>query len=420
MASRIVITGTGIICGLGRDAATVGRALRAGHSAIAPIRHWEAAGWPHRYAAEIADLDPRALVADRKSLKLLRRSHVLGLYAAAQAVEQAGFLGQRAALPAAAAAAFNDRSGIYVGSSGTTYQDQYDFLPLLARSEGDLVRFGRDLTAAVPPMWLLQSLPNNVLCHFGIQTGFTGPHACVVTHSTGGVLAVAEAAAALRDGLADRAVAVAHEAPLEPQTMRGYADLGVLARETVRPFDQGRDGTLLGEGAAALALEMAGTRGGAELGELLGSAEVSEGGALLGVRADGDGLARAMQLALAVAGCGPADIGMIVAHGNGTRASDASEAIAIRRVFGAAAPPVTSFKWALGHTLAAAAVLDTVLALDALAAGEVPGIATLRETDRSCQPLPVSRRPQRPRGRIALILSRGFAGTNAALVVRAA
>jgi len=147
---------------------------------------------------------------------------------------------------------------------------------------------------------------------------------------------------------------------------------------------------------------------------------VSEGGALLGVRADGDGLARAMQLALADAGCGPADIGMIVAHGNGTRASDASEAIAIRRVFGAAAPPVTSFKWALGHTLAAAAVLDTVLALDALAAGEVPGIATLRETDRSCQPLPVSRRPQRPRGRIALILSRGFAGTNAALVVRAA
>ena len=423
MRDEIVITGMGLICGLGHDAATVAQAVRDGRSAIAPIRQWESAGWPHRHAAEIDGLDPRALIADRKALKFLRRSHVLGLFAGTQAVEQAGWLGQRAALKGEAAAAFSDRSGIFVGAGGGAFQDQYDFLPALAGSGGELARFGAAVSASVHPMWLLQSLPNNVLCHLGIQTGFTGPHACFVTHSVSGVLAVAEAAAALRDGGVDRAVAVAHEAPIEPQSVQGFAGLGVLAVDTVRPFDRGRDGTLLGEGAAALACEggaAAAARGAPRLGALLGSGVVSEGEAMLGVRADGDGLARAIALALDDAGIAARAVGMIVAHGNGTRASDASEARAIRAVFGAAPPPVTSFKWAVGHTLAAAGLIDTVLALEALAAGVVPGIATLREIDPRCAPLPVSRHPQSPRSPIALILSRGFAGTNAALLVRGA
>ena len=111
---------------------------------------------------------------------------------------------------------------------------------------------------------------------------------------------------------------------------------------------------------------------------------------------------------------------MVVAHGNGTRASDVSEAAAIRSVFGAASPPVTAFKWAFGHLIAAAGIVDVVLALAALQRREVPGIATLARLDDDCADLRVSAAPQVPGSDVALILSRGFAGTDAALLVRAA
>ena len=111
---------------------------------------------------------------------------------------------------------------------------------------------------------------------------------------------------------------------------------------------------------------------------------------------------------------------MIVAHGNGTRPSDASEAAAIRTVFGAHPPPVTAFKWSFGHLIAAAGILETTLALEALAEGVVPGVGTLRELDPECAGLPVSADAQVPRSGVALILCRGFGGTDAALLVRVA
>ena len=130
-------------------------------------------------------------------------------------------------------------------------------------------------------------------------------------------------------------------------------------------------------------------------------------------------LARAMQLALEQGGLAPDTVGLVVAHGNGTRASDASETAALRRVFGSALPPITSFKWALGHSLAASATLDLVLALKALQRGIAPGIATLNELDPALAPLPVSAAPQQPRSDIALVCSRGFGSMNVALLVKA-
>jgi 3-oxoacyl-[acyl-carrier-protein] synthase-1 len=111
---------------------------------------------------------------------------------------------------------------------------------------------------------------------------------------------------------------------------------------------------------------------------------------------------------------------MIVAHGNGTPQSDASEAAALRHVFGAQCPPVTAFKWALGHLIAAAGILETTVALAALRRQTVPGIATLTSVAPECAGLALARTAQRPRSDIALIVCRGFAGTDAALVVRAA
>jgi 3-oxoacyl-[acyl-carrier-protein] synthase-1 len=131
-------------------------------------------------------------------------------------------------------------------------------------------------------------------------------------------------------------------------------------------------------------------------------------------------MVRAITQALDDAGLRAADVGMIVAHGNGTRQSDASEAVAIRTVFGDHGPPVTAFKWAFGHLIAAAGAIEAVLAFEALKVGVVPGIATLRERDPACAGIAVSASAQEPRSGVALILCRGFAGTNAALLVRGA
>jgi len=156
------------------------------------------------------------------------------------------------------------------------------------------------------------------------------------------------------------------------------------------------------------------------LGEFLGGAAATEAEGLLPIRDDGAGPAAAMQAALDATGLRPADVGMVVAHANGTRNSDASEAAAIHRVFGDSAPPVTGFKWAFGHLIAASGMLDCVLALEALRAGAVPGIATLGEVDPRIARIPVSATAQTPRSDIALVVARGFGGTNAALLLRAA
>ena len=283
--------------------------------------------------------------------------------------------------------------------------------------------FGRELANTVNPMWLLRTLPNNVLGHIGIKHGLKGSNACITNHSVGGTLAVIEAFEALRNGEADRAVAVGHETPIEPQMVLYYHGLGLLASEMLRPFDARHDGSLFGEGAGALMLETeasAAARNAAVLGQVLGGGYACEAQGLAAIRDDGDGVARAIQQALDDAKLAPAAVGMIVAHGNGTPQSDVSEAAAILRVFGDAPPPVAAFKWAIGHTIAAAGILETVLALAALARNVVPGIANLGALDPRCAGLTVSAAAQAPRSNVALILCRGFAGTNAALVVRAA
>lgn len=419
---KIVLTGTGAICAAGRTPDEIWDAVLGGRSAIAPLRQWDASHWPTQIAAEVTDYQPAKLLEDRKVLKLIRRTDVFGLYAAARAIERSGLIGHRDGLDADAAAAFNDRSAVYVGSSGGTYESQYDYFPLLTVAAGSLEVFGRELENTVNPMWLLRALPNNVLCHIGIRYGLKGANACITNHSVAGSMAVGEAVAALRAGEADRAVVVGHDALIEPQQVLYYQRAGLVTSETIRPFDANRTGSAFGEGAGALVLETdaaAAARGATVLGECLGSGATTDAQGLLAIRDDGDGLARAIAAALEDAGVTAADVGMIVAHGNGTRQSDASEAAAIRRVFGEAPPPVTAFKWAFGHLIAASGIAETVVGLRALREGVVPGIATLRELDPECAGMPVAATPRAPRSDIALVLSRGFAGTNAALLVRA-
>ena len=419
---RIVVTGSGAVCAAGMDPAAILDTLRGGRTAIGPIRQWDTSGWPIAEAGELADFNPRTLVDDRKLHKLIRRTDLFGLYAAGRAIEGSGIPAHRDALDPAAAAIYSDRTGVYVGSGGGNYQNQYDYLPLLTESKGDLQTFGRQLIDSVNPMWLLRTLPNNVLGHIGIRHGLKGPNACITNHSAGGTLAAIEAFEALCHGEADRAVAVGHDAPIEPQMLLYYHGVGLLASEALRPFDARHDGSVFGEGAGALLLETEASAIGRKakvIGEVLGGGFACEAEGLLTIRDDGDGVVRAIEQALDDAKLRPVDVGMIVAHGNGTPQSDASEAAALRQVFGAAMPPVTAFKWAFGHLIAAAGILDAVLAIAALKQRVVPGIATLSAIASDCNGLSLSAAPRVPRGDVALIVCRGFAGTNAALLVRA-
>jgi 3-oxoacyl-[acyl-carrier-protein] synthase-1 len=422
MKPRVLITGVGAVCGAGRDPDAIFSSIVEGRSAIARIEGFDTAGWPVKNAAEIRDFNARTLVDDRKLHKLIRRTDMLGIYAGDRAAESAGYATSRDALPEDEAARFSDRTGIYVGSGGGAFENQYDYFPLMQEARGSLETFGRELPDMVNPMWLLRTLPNNVLCHVGIRNRLKGANACITNHSVGGTLAVIEAAEGVRTGEADRALAIGHDTPIEPQNVLYYHGCGLLSPGTLRPFDQARDGSVFGEGAGALALETeasANARDARVVGEVLGGSYVTEGAGLLSIRDDGDGVARAIEAALADAGIDASDVGMVVAHGNGTSLSDASEAAGLRRVFGDRSPPVTAFKWAIGHLIAAAGIVEATLALAALRAKRVPGIATLDRVDDACAGIAVSREAQAPKSDVALVLCRGFAATDAALLVRA-
>jgi 3-oxoacyl-[acyl-carrier-protein] synthase-1 len=422
-SQAIVFTGLGAVCGAGLTPETIWNNVLTGKSAVAPIRQWDASNWPIKHGAEVTGVSDATLVTDRKLHKFLSRTDRFGLYAAEKALQQSGLLDHRDKMDLAAATLFNDQSGIFVGSGGGAYQHSYDFFPVLTAAGGELRNFGHEIESGVNPMWLLTRLPNNVLCYIGIRHGFKGTNACVTNQCVGGALALAEAAAAIRSGEAERAIAAGHDAPLEPESVLHYYRLGLLAQDALRPFDRDRNGTIFGEGAAAFVLEKASdakARQAKVRGEFLAAGCTTEATGIVGVRPDGDGVYRAIDAALAEAELTPDRVGFIVAHGNGNRASDASEVMAIRRIFGHHPPPITAFKWALGHSIAASAALDLVLALTSLNRGIVPGIGTLDHLDPELAPLPISREPQRPLSDVALVLSRGFGGMNVALLVRAA
>jgi 3-oxoacyl-[acyl-carrier-protein] synthase-1 len=345
--TKVVITGSGAVCAAGVAPADILASVLSGKTALRPIEQWDTTGWPAHIAGEIPNFNARTLVEDRKLHKLIRRTDLVGLYAAGRAIEASGIVAHRDSLPAEDAALYSDRSGVVVGSGGGNFENQYDYFPLLTTADGDVVTFGRELSNTVNPMWLLRTLPNNVLGHIGIKYGLKGTNACITNHSVGGLLAVIEANESLRNGEADRVVAVGHETPIEPQMVLYYHDVGLLASELLRPFDAARDGSQFGEGAGALVLETetsAASRGAKVIGEVLGGGYATEAEGLLAIRADGDGPERAIRQALEDSGVKAADVGMIVAHANGTRASDSSEAAAIKRVFGADIPPVTGFQ----------------------------------------------------------------------------
>jgi len=419
-SEKIVFTGSGIVCGAGTSVAEVWERLASGETAVAPFTQFDGTKWPVKVAAEVLQ-DNRFLVADRKLHKTISRTDMFGIYATESAIEDSGLPTYREGLGEEETIDFNDRSGLIIGSGGGNYTSNYEYLPLITEAKGELPGFGRELANQVTPMWLLKNLPNNVLCHVGIRTQFKGTNACITNQCSSGVLAVAEAASAIWNNEADRIAAAGHDAPFEPEMVYYYHQLGLMSGAAPKPFDAGRNGTVFGEGSAAVVLEReadAKARGAKVLGEFLGFGCCSEATGILDLEPDGDGVRRAIEAALDDAGISKADVGMICAHGNGNQASDLTESMGIRHVFGDDIPPVTAFKWAYGHLIAASGIADLVMILEALKRGIIPGIATLEEVDSLIAPFPVSREATKPRSDIALLICQGFGGMNVVLAVR--
>ena len=421
-SNRVFITGRSALTACGTTAHDTWAAVMAGETGIGEITQSDLSTWTHRLGGEIKDFQPAKMLPDRKLIKVISRQDVMGINAAMQAVEHSQLLSYRDTLDSADE--FNDRTGVFVGSPGNKYYQQYDFLPLVAKTGGDMQQFAKQLFSEVHPMWLLRILPNNVLAYTGITYGFKGVNQNVTNHAVGGTQALIEAYHAIKTGQADRAVVVSYDVGPEPQALFYYDKLGVLSARHLKPFDHDHDGTVLAEGAAAIVLESeasARARQATCYGELAGGLSASENTGLFSIEAEGEHLALLLSRLLEQQQLSPADVGFVVAHGNGNPKSDCSETHAIRRVFGEYEVPVTAFKWATGHTLCASGVVDAVLTTYAMNEKCIPGIAPLEQVAADCQGLNAASETRalahgKPN---AVLISRGYASMNACLVIKA-
>ena len=419
--NRVFITGLSALTASGESADATWAAVLAGDNGIDQIKQYDLSSWTHNLGGELKNYQPAKMLPDRKLLKVISRQDVLGINAAVQAVQHSQVINYRDTLESADV--FNDETAVFVGSPGNKYYQQYDFLPLIAKTDGDMKPFATQLFDEVHPTWLLRILPNNVLAYTGITYGFKGVNHNVANHAVGGMQAIIEAYHTIKQGQAERAVVVAYDVGTEPQALFYYEKLGVISAQHLKPFDDKHDGTIMAEGAAALVLESeasAKARGAICYGEIVGGMSATEATGLFSIEEDGAHLASLIQNTLERYQVSSADLGLLVAHGNGNQKSDISEARAFQTVFGDEQVPVTAFKWAMGHTLCASGVVDTVLATQALNAKCVPGIVNLDNLASECSSLNASNKTRsilknKP---YAMVINRGFAGMNACLILK--
>jgi len=419
---RVVITGYSALSAAGHDMEQHWQALIKGESKIGQCKAHDLSTWTNQLAGEISDFDWNRSLPDRKLLKVISKQDVMGLYAAISAANQSGLT------PFLADAmqqdiSLCDRTAVFVGSPGNKYFQQYDFLNLVAQSQANMQYFAEHLFEEVHPMWLLRILPNNVLAYAGIQLGCKGVNHNFTNHVVGGMQALIEAYWAIQTGQADRALVIAYDMN-EPQARLYYEQLGVLSTTQLAPFDKRHDGTVLAEGAAAIVLESeasAKQRQVHPLAELLGGRATTEGNGLFSLSDDGKPLAQLMQKTLTQMGLYNYDINMLVAHGNGNHKSDDSEAKAIEAVYGVKGVPVTAFKSLMGHTLCASGIMDVALATRCLQEKTIPAIINCQEAASQCQQIDLATqsRPLTQSQPMAMVVNRGFAGMNAAVVVKA-
>jgi 3-oxoacyl-(acyl-carrier-protein) synthase len=370
----VAVTGIGAVTAFGPGVPALREGAWGGASAIAPVTLFDVSRFVAKTGAEVrvVPADPAGETADR--------TERLALAAAAEAMGPLATLGPRA--------------GVAVGTT-------------LA---------GREARVA----------PGALAALLARRHGARGPVASVSTACASGTAAIGLAAAWIREGRAVRVLAGGADA-LSPFVFSGFDALRALSPAAARPFDAGRDGLTLGEGAAFLLLEdedEAIRRGARVLARVTGYGSAADAFHMTRPDPAGAGLARAAAAALADAGRTAADVGFVSAHGTGTVFNDAMEEAALAHVLGpgAGSVPVHGFKGAIGHTLGAAGALEAVLCVLVLGAEDVPPTAGHRAARPGSPLFVVSGAPHRPARRVDVVLSTSaaFSGTDAALVLERA
>jgi 3-oxoacyl-[acyl-carrier-protein] synthase II len=279
----------------------------------------------------------------------------------------------------------------------------------------------------VSPFTIPMCISNMPAGSVSIQYGLMGPNLCHVSACASGSHAIGESAALISRGLADVMIAGGTEAPIVGITVSGFAAMKALSTRNAeperasRPFDSGRDGFVLGEGAGIMVLESlkhARARGANICAELLGFGASADGLHMVQPPKGGDGAARCMEMALADAGLSAADVGHVNAHATSTPAGDPPEVYALRRVFGKSIDrvAVSATKSMTGHLLGAAGAVEGIFTVRALQTGKLPPTINLDDPDPECALDHVAQKARDSQVEVALSNSFGFGGTNATLV----
>jgi nodulation protein E len=398
---RVAITGAGTVNPLGASVAETFAALAAGTVAIQPLQIPDLERLTIRIGAQVRGWDPEARFT-RAELGLLDRYAQFAVEAARQAVAQSGLqLSEAEEL----------RAGAVMGTGGggyTTIDAAYRAVWPEGRNR-------------VHPFTIPRLMHNAAAGQVAARHRLKGPVFTVSTACASSNHAIGLAFRMIRSGAAEVMLAGGAEATLCFGGIKAWEGLRVLSPDGCRPFCASRNGMVQGEGAAVFVLEewsRAAARGAPILAELAGFGMTSDAADM--VVPDPDGAVRAMRGALAEAGLDPAEVGYINAHGTATAVNDRAEAAAIRTVFGASPPPVSSTKSMHGHLIGAAGAVELLACLLALSEGVLAPTMGFRTPDPDC-PLDVIPNEARS-ARVGAVLSNAFAfgGTNACLVLRRA
>jgi len=405
----VVVSGVGAVTPLGLTAEASWQSLLAGRSGIGPITRFDASILPVRIAGEIKDFQPDAFM-ERKEVRRTSRAAHLVVAAVRMALADA-HLPEPVPCP--------ERVGTVVGT-GAGGLEVVDRELTILRTRG----FDR-----VSPFALTGFLANMLPYHVSLVTGAHGPINTVVAACASGAQAVADGVELIRTGRADLVVAAGVEGLIDLTSIGSFARMNALSTRNddpahaCRPFDRGRDGTVLSEGAGALILERlehALARHAPIYGEVLGHATSSDAYHITAPDPEAAGMARAIQWALQDARIQPGEVDYINAHGTATPLNDSLETLAIKKALGADAYriPVSGSKAVLGHALGATGAIEAIFSLFALRDGIIPPTWNLQETDPACD---LDYVPNRPRpAALKTVVSNSFAmgGHNTCLVLR--
>jgi 3-oxoacyl-[acyl-carrier-protein] synthase II len=407
---RVVVTGLGIVSPVGIGVTAAWSAIVAGRSGIAPITRFDASGFPSRIAGEVKDFDASRWLSAKEARRYDTFIHY-GLVATIEAVRDAGLEDY---------AGDKDRCGICIGSG-------IGGLPLIEETQRAYLHGGH---RKISPFFVPGTIGNMVAGLASIHYGFRGPNLGTVSACSTGNHSIGEAARLIEYGDADIMAAGGAEACVSPLGVGGFAAARALSTRNddpataSRPWDIGRDGFVLGEGAGVLVLEEyehAKARGARVYCEIAGYGMSADAYHITAPPEDGGGAARSMLNALRNGALRATEVDYINAHGTSTPLGDVAECIAVKRAFGehACKLAVSSTKSMTGHLLGAAAGIEAVFTALAIRDQIAPPTANLVDADPQCD-LDFVPRVARPMTiRVALSNSFGFGGTNATIVFRA-